>query len=173
MAQIRPAIVKVALRLVFVLASAEVASAAEFSPEAMALPFPPDARELEFVAWAGDINYKSGSPLQSLAAFYLKEMASRGWEHDESAAAIDDDSIKLTFKHDKSKVELALRQSSKEVGVSLDCDNLKFTGADDPAKLAAAGIPVPRAVLFLQKELPLPADAVNVQYSAEECTFKS
>src|SRR5262245_42133385 len=150
MAETTPALVQVALLLTFAVASPGDLVAADFSAEATALPFPPDTRELEFVAWAGDINYKSASPLKSLAAFYLKEMASRGWEHDESAAAIDDDSIKLTFKHDKSKVELALRQSSKEVRVSLDCKNLKFTGTDDPAKLAAAGIPVPRAVLFLQ-----------------------
>ena len=51
-------------------------AAAEFSAEATALPFPPDARELEFVAWAGDINYNSHSPLKSLAAFYLNEMVS-------------------------------------------------------------------------------------------------
>ena len=73
---------------------------AEFSAEATALPFPPDARELEFVAWAGDIKYNSHSPLKSIAAFYLHEMAVRGWEHDESAASVEEDSIKLKFKHD-------------------------------------------------------------------------
>src|ERR1041385_8688983 len=120
MAKFPPPAIFFALALVFTVATAADAQTAEFSPEATALPFPPDARELEFVAWAGDINYKSNSPLKSLAAFYLKERASRGWEHDDLAAAIDDDSIKLTFKHGKSKVELALRQSSKEVRVSLD-----------------------------------------------------
>src|SRR5262245_46806763 len=95
--------------------------AAEFSDEATALPFPPDARELEFVAWAGDIKYTSQSPLKSLAAFYLKEMASRGWEHDELAAEIEKDSIKLKFKHGRTTVKVDLRQGSKEVHVSLDC----------------------------------------------------
>src|SRR5262245_29594782 len=116
-------------------------AADEFSAEATALPFPPDARDLEFVAWAGDINYTSQSPLKSLAALYLSEMAKRGWELDELAAKIEDDSIKLVFKHDKVKIKLDLRQSSREVRASLDCDNLKFTGVDDVAKLAAAGIP--------------------------------
>lgn len=173
MAETRLAVVSIALALMFALTGPGELAAAEFSAEATALPFPPDARDLEFVAWPGDIKYNSQSPLKSLAAFYLKEMAGRGWKHDESAAAIDDDSIKLTFKHDATKVELDLRQSSKEVRVSLDCQNLKFTGTGDPANLAAAGIPAPRATLFLQKELPLPAGAVDLQYTGEGCTFKS
>jgi hypothetical protein len=148
-------------------------NAAEFSAEATALPFPPDARDLEFVAWVGAINYTSQSPLKSLAAFYLKEMASRGWEHDESAAEIDKDSIKLKFKHDRTSVKVDLRQGSKEVRVSLDCEKMQFNGSDDPAKLAAAGIPAARSALFVQRELPLPEVAVNLQYTGEGCTFKS
>ena len=148
-------------------------AAAEFSGEATVLPFPPDARELEFDAKFGDIKFNSNSPLKSLAAFYLKEMAARGWQHDEAAAVAQEDAIKLTFKHEKVVVKLELKQWSKEVKASLDCENLQFTGTDDPAKLAAAGIPVPRAILFLQKELPLPAGAVNLQYTGEGCTFKS
>jgi hypothetical protein len=147
--------------------------AAEFSAEVRALPFPPDARELEFVAWTGDIKFVSQSPLKSLAAFYLKEMASRGWEHDESAAVVEGETIKLRFKHDAAVVQLELRQRSKEVQVGLDCEKLKFSGIDDPAKLAQAGIPVSRAALFVQKELPLPADTVNLQFSGDGCTFKS
>jgi hypothetical protein len=147
--------------------------AAEFSAEATALPFPPDARDLEFVAWTRNVKFNSHSPLNSLAAFYLKEMAARGWQHDEPAAKIDKDSIKLKFKHDQSEVELSLSQWSKEVRVSLDCEGLKFNGTDDPAKLVSAGIPVPRAVLFVQKELPLPAGAVDLQYTGEGCMFKS
>ena len=58
-------------------------------------------------------------------------------------------------KHGKAEVELDLRQRSKEVSVSMDCKGLKFTDTDDPSKLAAAGIPVPRATIFLQKEVPL------------------
>jgi hypothetical protein len=157
----------------FVAGPGNSVAAAEFSSEATALPFPPDARELEFVAWAGDIKFKSHSPLKSLAAFYLKEMVARGWEHDESSAVIESNSIKLTFKHDGVKVKLDLSQSSKEVNVSLECDSLKFAGTDDPAKLAAAGIPVPRSTLFLQKEIPQPAGAMNLQYAGEGCTFKS
>ncbi|MEX2138609.1 MAG: hypothetical protein WD894_05070 [Pirellulales bacterium] len=168
-------LVGLSIALAFTLASAGTCelAAAEFSAEVTALPFPPDARELEFVAWAEDINYKSQSPLKSLAAFYLKEMAARGWEHDESAAEIDEDSIELTFKHGGSKVELDLSQWSKEVHISLDCENLEFTGTDDPAKLAAAGIPVPRAARFLQKELPLPAGVVDLRYTGDGSTFKS
>src|SRR5262249_15132651 len=113
------------------------------------------------------------SPLKSLAAFYLKEMAFRGWEHDESAASIESDSIKLKFKHGKAWVQVDLRQSSREVRVSLDCEKLDFTGSDDPAKLASAGIPVPQAALFVQKELPLPEGVRDLRYTAEGCTLKS
>jgi hypothetical protein len=173
MAEIRLAIVSIALAFTFAVLGKQDMAAAEFSAAATALPFPPDARELEFVAWTKDVKYKSHSPLLSLAAFYLKEMALRGWEHDESAAKIDADSIKLKFQHGVAKVELSLSQWSKEVRVSLDCEGLTFTGADDPAKLAAAGIPVSRSVQFVQKELPLPAGVVDLQYTGEGCMFKS
>ncbi|MEQ8790901.1 MAG: hypothetical protein RIC55_31855 [Pirellulaceae bacterium] len=146
---------------------------AEFSDEAAALPFPPDASELEFVAWTGDINFNSRSPLKSLAAFYLKEMAQRGWELDASDVDIDDDSIELNFKHGAATLEARFSQSSKEVRVRIDTRGLKFSGADDPAKLAAAGVPMPRAALYLQKELPLPESAQKVQYGAEGVMLKS
>ncbi len=149
------------------------AVAAESSAEAAALPFPPDARELEFVAWARYINFQSQSPLKSLAAFYLKEMAERGWDLDESEVEIDEDSIELTFKKGKAKVDLDLRQWSKEVRARMDCKKLKFTDTDDPAKLAAAGVPVPRAALFLQKEVPLPDGAKDLQYTGKGCMLKS
>lgn len=173
MAKFRLAAVGFAIALVLAGPAFRDSLAAEFSAEAAALPFPPDARELEFVAWTGDIKFVSQSPLKSLAAFYLKEMANRGWEHDESAAVMEGETIKLRFRHDKAVVQLELRQRSKEVRVELDCEKLKFSGIDDPAKLAQAGIPVSRAALFVQKELPLPAGAVHLQFSGEGCTFKS
>jgi len=173
MTQTRLTFLSIGFALTFAAISPCDLAAAEFSAEATALPFPADARELEFVAWARDINFSSASPLKSLAAFYLKEMAARGWEHDESQAEIDDDSIELTFKHGAAEVTVDLSQWSKEVKVSLDCEGLKFTGTDDPAKLAAAGIPVPRAALFFQKEVPLPAGVQGLQYSGEGCMFKS
>lgn len=158
---------------VVALVSNGLARQAEFSDEATALPFPPDTKDLEFTAWSGDIKYTSQSPLKALAAFYLKEMATRGWEHDEAAAKVEQDSIKLKFKHGKSEVKIDFRQGSKEVRVDLDCEKMKFNGIDDPAKLAAAGIPVPRAAVFVQKELPLPMGAVNVQFTGDGCTLKS
>jgi hypothetical protein len=173
MAAIRLTVASLAFALLLGLTDTSKVRAAEFSDEAMALPFPPDAQLLEFTAWSRDISYTSPSPLKSLAAFYLKEMANRGWEHDESAARVEDDRIKLVFKHDNVKVEISLRQSSKGVEVDFDCDNLKFTGVDDPAKLTGAGIPVPQAALLIQKDYPLPEGAVNLQFKKEGCTFKS
>lgn len=157
----------------FALAAGGAALAAEFSDEATALPFPPDTRALKFSASFGDIEYTSGSSLNSLAAFYLKEMASRGWEHDESKAEVDDDSIELVFKHGESEVEVSLSQRSKEVKVSIDTDEVKFTGVDDPAKLAAAGLPVSRSVLFVHKELTLPANVQGLSFDEDGCMFKS
>jgi hypothetical protein len=148
-------------------------SAADFSDEAAALPYPPDASGLEFTAWAGDIEFRSDSPLKSLAEFYLKQMAARGWELDESDVDIDDDAIELNFKHGDASVEVRFSQSSKEVRVRIDSKGLKFTGVDDPAKLAAAGIPAPRAALFVQQEIPLPENVQNLQYGAEGCMLKS
>jgi hypothetical protein len=173
MSKFRFAVVGIALAFTFFCTETPGQKTAEFSAEAMALPFPPDARNLEFVAWTRDIKFNSSSPLKSIAAFYLKEMASRGWEHDESAAVVESESIKLTFKHGKVKVEVGLSQWSKEVKANLDCENISFAGTDDPAKLATAGIPVPKAALFVQKELPLPQGAVNVQFTGEGSTFKS
>jgi len=147
--------------------------AAEFSAEATALPFPPDAKEVEFAPRFGDIKYTSASPLKSLAAFYLKEMAARGWQHDEAAAVLEDETIKLTFKHEAALVKVELKQWSKEVHISLDCEKLQFTGTDDPVKLVAAGVPVPKAILKLQKDFPLPAGAVDLRYTGDGCMFKS
>lgn len=160
--------------LALVLAGAGGLMAAEFSDQALALPFPPDAKEIEFAANFGDVKFSSASPLMSLAAFYLKEMGSRGWQHDDAAAVVEEEAIKLTFKHEAARVKLELRKwSSKEVKASLDCDNLQFAGTDDPVKMAAAGVPVARAVMQLQKDFPLPTGAVNLNFTGDGCTFKS
>jgi len=174
MAETRIAVLTVGLLLALALAIGPADScAAEFSTEAAALPFPPDARKVEFVAWAGDIKYYSGSPMKSLAAFYLEQMAARGWEHDASAVEIDDDSIELTFKHGNVKVELDLSQRSKEVSVRLDCKGMKFTDTDAPSKLVAAGIPMSRAALFLEKAITLPSGAQGLRYNNTSCHLKS
>jgi hypothetical protein len=173
MAATRLTVVSTALAFVFAVVGFSDLRAADFSNEATALPFPADAQELEFVAWSGDITYTSQSPLRSLAAFYFKEMTSRGWELDESAVKVEDDRIGLTFRYGKVEVEVKLRQSSKQVDVDLDCEKMSFTGTDDPAKLAAAGIPVPKAALLLQKDYPLPEGVVDLRFTGEGCTFKS
>lgn len=161
----------------FLLASGQWASGdtavAEFRDEATALPFPPDARELTFTTWTERIKYKSQSPLKSLAAFYLQEMAKRGWEHDASEVEIEDDSIKLLFRHGEAEVELDLSQRSKAIHVSLDTDGLDFAGVDDPAKLATAGLSMPRAVLFMQREVKYPGDIKDLEYEEDGVSFKS
>lgn len=151
----------------------EAEVAVEFSSQATALPFPPDARKVEFDATFGDIEYVSGSSLPSLADFYRREMAKRGWTEDESSAESDDESMTLVFEHD-ARVEIELDQDSDdEVGVSLDCEGLEFDGTDDPATLIAAGIPQPRAYVYLQKEIPRPDEIQDVQYRMDSCHFKS
>jgi hypothetical protein len=145
----------------------------EFSSQATALPFPPDARELEFDATFDGIEYKSGSSLDSLAAFYRREMTKRGWTEDAESFERDEETITLVFEHD-ARVEIELDQYSDEVvSVELDCEGLEFDGVDDPATLIAAGIPQPRAYVFLQKEIPRPEEYQDVFYRSGSCHFKA
>lgn len=145
----------------------------EFSAQARAIPFPPDAREVEFDATFKDIEFTSRSSLASLTDFYLREMQRRGWEHDASAAEQDKDSVKMTFKHDGAQVVIELDQGSDDVDVNMDCEGLDFEGTADPAGLVAAGVPQPRAYVYLQKEIPRPDDVRDLEYSSDDCNFKS
>jgi hypothetical protein len=145
----------------------------EFSADAKAVPFPPDARELEFDATFDDIEFASSSSLNALAAFYRLEMAKRSWKEDVSAATIEDDSIELTFKNGTSKIEIDLDERSDYVQVRMDCEELDFTGTNDPAGLVALGIPQPRGAVFLQKEVPLPDGIRDLEYESDRCNFKS
>lgn len=146
----------------------------EFAAQASALPFSPDAREVEFEAAFGDIEYTSGSPLGSLEDFYRREMKKRGWTEDESAATGDDESANMTFEVGSARVEIELdADSDGEVTVSMDCEGLDFDGTDDPAALLAAGVPQPRTYVFLQNEIPRPDEFQEVQYSDHSCHFKS
>lgn len=144
----------------------------EFSSQATALPFPPDTRSLEFDATFGDIEYVCGSSMASLADFYRREMAKRGWTEDAESAESDEDSMTLVFEHD-ARVEIELDQGSDESRVSIDCEGLEFDGVDDPAALVAAGVPQPRAYVFLQKQIPRPEEIQDVQYRMDSCHFKS
>ncbi|TWT72754.1 hypothetical protein Pla123a_40530 [Posidoniimonas polymericola] len=163
----------VALLLSAVCLQTAAASTAEFSPAVTRLPYPPDTYDLRFTAWSGDIQFNSHSPLKSLAAFYLREMADRGWRLDESEVEVDDDSIELLFTHDSAEVDLRLSQWSKEVRARLDCEELDFAGVDNPAKLAAAGLPVPPGVMFVHQNLTLPADAQPPKFDEDGATVVS
>lgn len=155
-------------------AQQESGGANEFSDRAEALPFPPDARELEFDATFEDIEFKSASSLNALAAFYRREMARRGWTEDAEEAESDEDSIDMTFRHEGAKVVLELDQWSDDVRVTMDCETLDFSQTRDPAALIAAGVPQSRAYTFLQKELPRPEEIQDVEYrGGDACHFKS
>jgi len=144
-----------------------------FSPQAEALPFSPDAREVEFDATFDDIEYRSASPMSALAAYYRTEMAKRGWALEDESVVVEDDSIEMTFFHDGYQVDLDLDERSNDVAVTIECEGLDFSNSSDPAKLAAAGVPQPRAYLFLQKELPRPKMVDGESYRSDACLFKS
>jgi hypothetical protein len=55
----------------------------------------------------------------------------------------------------------------------MECKGLKYTGINDPAKLVAAGIPVPPAPIFLQGEFPLSDLAQDIDCDPEGCTLIS
>jgi hypothetical protein len=144
----------------------------EFTTDVRKLPFPADARDLEFEATFGDVKLASNSSLANLAKFYRTEMAKRGWQ--EAEQKLDGDSAELTFKHGDAEVELTLDQGSKGVEVRIDTTGLSFEGTNDPAKLIALGVPQPRAYVFLQKEIKLPAGVRDLEYdSGNRCLFKS
>lgn len=144
-----------------------------FSADVKALPFPPDAREVEFDETFEDVEYVSSSPLRALGVFYRAQMAARGWEEDRDEASVDADSIELTFRHGDAEAVVELdRDSDGEVDVSIDVEELTWEGINDPAALLAAGVPQPPSHLFLQAEFPLPAAATEVEYADGECEFK-
>jgi hypothetical protein len=144
----------------------------DFTTDVRKLPFPADARDLEFQAAFGDVKLQSNSSLTDLAKFYRTEMAKRGWQQAEQNA--DDDSIDLTFKHGDAEVELTLDKRSKGVEVSMDTTGLSFEGTNDPAQLVALGVPQPKAYVFLQNEIKLPANVRDLEFDGgNRCLFKS
>jgi hypothetical protein len=167
------------LRLVYVATLALVLfqqsdlQAVDFSAQAEALPFPRDAREVEFDATFDGIEYTSGSSLAALVDYYRKEMPKRGWTEDKSAAEIEDDSAELTFEHEADSVDIEFAEYSDGVTVSMDSEGLDFSHTSDPAALIKAGVPQPPAYVFLQQELPRPADVQDEEYSDDASHFKS
>jgi len=144
-----------------------------FSPQAEALPFPPDAREVEFDATFDEIEFRSSSSMASLDAFYRKELAVRGWALEDESVVVEDDGVEMTFFHDGYQVDVDLDKRSNDVAISIECEGLDFSNSSNPAKLVAAGVPQPRANLFLQKELPRPEIVDGESYYGDACRFKS
>ena len=144
------------------------------SAEAIHLPFPPDARKLEFDATFEDIEFVSGSSLESLADFYRAQMSARGWEEDSSGASNSEVEVGMTFKHGAAEVVVEMAKNSDgEVDVALDCEELTWQGVNDPAALAAIGVPQPRRVFFLQTDAPRPDGFFELEFDDDACEFKS
>ena len=141
-----------------------------FSARVEALPFPPDAREVVLDATFDGIRFTSGSSLGALLDFYRKGMVKRGWTEDKSAFESDEGDAEMTFQHDGAEAVIEFYVASDGVRVSIDCEGLDFSLANDPAALIAAGVPQPRSYLFLQK-LPRPAEILDEEYSHDSCLF--
>ncbi len=150
----------------------EVKQEVPFTDDVLKLPIPKGARDLAFDATFGDVELTSAYSLEALSKFYRTEMARRGWQETEKDR--DEDSIEITFQHKQCQVELRLSQGTDGVEIEMDCRGLSFAGTNNPAGLAAAGIPQPKAYLFLQKEIALPAGVHDLEYdSGNRCLFKS
>ncbi|MDZ4657770.1 MAG: hypothetical protein SH868_09365 [Bythopirellula sp.] len=144
-----------------------------FSPRAEAIPFPPDAVDINFHDTFDLIRFNSGSSLAAVTDFYRRELPQRGWTEDKSAVEQDEDSIDMTFKHDAAQIVVELDANSSGVSAYFECEGLEFSGLNDPALLLAAGVPQPRSLLFLQKEIPRPDKIQDLEYSNDSCTFTS
>lgn len=145
-----------------------------FSSKAKDLPFPPDAREVEFDSSFEDVEYISASSLESLAKLFREQMPTRRWQEDTEEASFEDDEIELTFGHGEAEVVVNLSKNSDgTVDVELDCEELSWEGIDDPAGLLAAGVPQSRSYLFLQSDVPRPEEIFELEFEYEACEFKS
>lgn len=120
----------------------EVTQEIEFRPEARFLPFPANPRELEFDATFEQVTLTVPMSLAEAAVFYRQEMTRRGWQVTETD--FDDDSVNVIFKHGDAEVDLTLDEQSDGVDIELECAGLSFAGTNDPAALAALGIPQPK-----------------------------
>lgn len=145
----------------------------EIALHAKALPYPKDAREIEFRATFGMIEFKSGSSLNALAAFYMRELAKRGWSELPDEASMDDESIELVFESGEAEFELDLDQSSDYVTVRIDTDGVAFDGMNDPAALVKLGIPQPRKAVLLQREVAIPENVQRLEFDSDGCMFFS
>lgn len=153
-------------------ANVQVTENANFAADVRRLPYPKDARDIEFSAAFGDVEFESPSSLAKLSQFYRTEMAKRGWHITETD--IESDEVTITYQQSEAKVELNLDGDSDGVDVSLDCEELSFEGTDNPAELAKLGVPQPRAYLVLQRELKLPENYRDQEYdSGDRRLFKS
>lgn len=152
-------------------ADIDVTQDLEFSASALDLPLPADARDIELDVTFGDIELMSDQSLAELSKFYRTEMARRGW--DEGDREREEDSVDVTFRHGDATVELELEDESDGVAIVLDCRNLSFDGANDPARLVALGIPQPDAYLTLQRTFELPDGIRDLEYTGgDRCQFK-
>lgn len=153
-------------------ANVQVTENANFAADVRQLPYPKDARDIEFSSAFGDVEFQSRSSLAKLSQFYRTEMAKRGWQITETE--IESDEVTITYQQGEAEVELNLDGDSDGVDVSLDCEELSFEGTDDPVELAKLGIPQPQAYLVLQRELKLPENYRDQEYdSGDRRLFKS
>ena len=153
-------------------ADVEVHSNAEFQADVRRLPYPADARNLEFRPVFDMLEFESPSSLAVLSKFYSTEMANRGWQVTETD--VEDDEVTVTFAQGAAEVELNLDASSDGVDVSIDCEGLSFAGTDNPAELVKLGLPQPQPYLVLQREFKLPDSYQDHEYdSGESRSFKS
>ncbi len=139
------------------------------------LPWPADARQVEFSDELSIVRAQTSSDVESTARYYMREMKALGWTPN-SLVEVLDDSARIVFGADLDRLVL-LRLSRQDDATRIAIERISsdelvamFRTEEPPAQEQAVESVVksPEPPGPNARRLPLPPDARDVEYDAED-----
>jgi hypothetical protein len=136
----------------------------ELSDGSAPIPLPETAEEIEFDGARGDLEFKSGSDVKSVAAFYREAMARAGWKP-EKPVINKENMVVLRFAKGEQDVSFTIMKFGDQTRASASGSGLVTEAATEEASTestaspASEGLKLAELTVEMKAGLPVPGPA--------------
>lgn len=148
------------------------AAVSETAAATSGLPVAADASELEYDAASETLTYTTVETISKLVDFYRQELASLGWQEDESSALVTDAVASLDFTKGDATASISLLKLGDKTSVTVVTSGLSSGEETADASTPAPGGSSGSEALTAEDKDGLPVPSGYTEYTGESGPFR-